>query len=128
MKKERPITTFFSELQKTKCYHCGSQKVISDWIEGREYSGITGEKYWYKIFECPKKCKYGDSFISCYTSQKEKADKILNRKLNGYKITNMEIIKTTIKTIMILFAVFIVLNVTLWLFGGVIKQIITLLK
>jgi len=47
---------------------------------------------------------------------------MLNRKLNGYKITNMKIIKNTIKIIVILVAAFIVINIFWWLFGGMIGK------
>jgi len=124
MKKDE-ISTFFYELREPNCHICGQPKVISDWIDGFQFSKITGERYHYKTFGCPNCDRTKESLISCYTSGKEKADKMLNRKLYGYKInfTNMGIIKNTIKVIVILLALFLIVNVFWGLFGGIIKQI-----
>lgn len=124
MKKDS-IYFYPSELKKPKCYHCGSQKVISDWVGGNEFSKLSGERWWYRKYGCPKCNRIEESVISGYTSDKPKMDKMLNRKLYGYKLnlTNMGIIKNTIKIIVVLIAIFIVANVFWWLFGGMISKI-----
>ena len=125
--KKHIINFWKSELEKPRCYYCNTPKVISDWVEGRDWCS-NGERFWYKTYGCPSpKCSFRtkESLITACTSSKTKADKMLNRKLYGYKLnlTNMGIIKNTIKIIVVLVAIFIIVNVFWWLFGGMISKI-----
>ena len=126
----KPIINFWkSELERPRCYYCGAKKVIGDWTPMSGGYASNGESWWYRPYGCPSpqcsfRCK--ESLISCTTSFKDKSDRKLNRKLYGYKLnlTNMEIIKNTIKIIVVLVAIFIVVNVFWWLFGGMISKIL----